>query len=107
MPSARGRRAATSRPHRALRYRLSFDYRWKVVEEYQLNYETPASFKLPCHCGALRGALRGSGGGDERNVRAQHPPALASMWRQDAATHWWMHSTTRERWGTMRELGTI
>ena len=35
--------AAVRRPHRAVRYRLSFDYGWKVVEEYQLNYGTPAA----------------------------------------------------------------
>ena len=35
--------AGVNRPHRALRYRLSFDYGWAVVEEYQLNYGTPAA----------------------------------------------------------------
>ncbi len=34
--------AAVNRPHRAMRYRLSFDYGWRVVEEYQLNYGTDA-----------------------------------------------------------------
>jgi transposase len=54
MPSGRGRKrrrqatslgaaAGVSRPHRAVRYRLSFDYGWAVVEEYQLNYGTPAA----------------------------------------------------------------
>ena len=37
------RRAAIARPHRAVRYRLSFDYGWKIVDEYQLNYGTPAA----------------------------------------------------------------
>jgi hypothetical protein len=31
------------RPHRYSRYRLSFDYGWRVVEEYQLNLGTPAA----------------------------------------------------------------
>jgi hypothetical protein len=31
------------RPHRSLKYQLAFDHGWDIVEEYELNYGTPAA----------------------------------------------------------------